>query len=85
MQWDQHDSVRYSHINVKDKDSCILDKPINKIVESQSTYFQEENVEELPGTKKLVKHLDKVRSEKELKRPLTVNKKKEVVKEIKNV
>lgn len=46
MQWDQHDSVRYAHINqknavVQQENNSLLDN----VEQSQSTYFPKDNKE----------------------------------------
>lgn len=50
MQWDQHDSVKYSHINDpnhKNKVEGKVEKEfINDVKESKSTYFPAEHKEE---------------------------------------
>lgn len=42
MQWDQHDSVKYSHINDLNKNKVevkVEKELINDVKESKSTYF----------------------------------------------
>lgn len=48
MQWDQHDSVKYAHINdptkVADHKKAVNNQEIQDIVESKSTYFNQEQL-----------------------------------------
>lgn len=49
MQWDQHDSVKYSHINDPNKNKVevkIEKESINDVKESKSTYFPTDHKEE---------------------------------------
>lgn len=49
MQWDQHDSVKYSHINDPNKNKVevkIEKESINDVKESKSTYFPTDQKEE---------------------------------------
>lgn len=43
MQWDQHDSVKYAHIN----DNTTKETPLDSIRESKSTYIPAEKQEEI--------------------------------------
>ena len=89
MQWDQHDSVKYAHINDLNKPSDV--RPITQsIEESQSTLFNEEDIdvkkllrgdrkEEVVEKKENVNTLKKAKSQKEIKKVEPEKKGKEPV------
>jgi hypothetical protein len=49
MQWDQHDSVKYAHINdnhkVVEYKKVVNNQEIQDIAESKSTYFNQEQLQ----------------------------------------
>lgn len=49
MQWDQHDSVKYAHINdnhkVVEHKKTVNNQEIQDIAESNSTYFNQEQLQ----------------------------------------
>lgn len=74
MQWDQHDSIKYAHINNPNKPNDRKTENINlmNITESNSTVFNQENTTEKKPKEQPQKQsenvLKKVKSEKEIKK-----------------
>lgn len=55
MQWDQHDSIRYSHINAEKTEVIKQINTIDNTIESKSTYFElKEQKPEKPITKTIL-------------------------------
>ena len=86
MQWDQHDSVKYSHINDLSKPEekkGVLTQSVQNIEESHSTYFNQEDIP-IKETKQIEKKeeinlLKKAKSQKDLKKSEPAQKGKEPV------
>lgn len=74
MQWDQHDSIKYAHINNPNKQNDKKAENINlmNIAESNSTVFNQEDLTEKKPKEQNQKQsenvLKKVKSEKEIKK-----------------